>query len=723
MAETSLFQINASLSLDALTNRRLGDAFVGLRAMLADDTLALKTKSSATGRIAAELAEVEANYARMCRYFAQGYADAEREQLYAGFLQHTARLFVETSFEAALADSRSPHALMARTLRSMASRPTLESICANGADGASPELLFDVVWTSGPWREAEADAVTALFDRLPAARQALLVSAAALGALSCFDPLKLRFIIEAAALPEPAVQARAIVGVVCVLARSSSLARLFPDTLDLWTTVACDPLVAKGIGAVQACLAVCLATNRAERRLTEEIMPGIIEASRKVSSRGHGVDIGEILQNPLAAQANPDWGKQQESLQKGLDEVAEMQKRGVDVMYSMFKQLAQFPFFAKVAHWFAPFDLTLAGISPDAGTATLLQLLDANPAITETDKFALSLMWQTMQGSHAAQMEALQQQFDQNADALSHLRHEASQRSEAQVLAEQIRRYCADLYRFFTLFPNSFFSKEISPFKAHLLLTDFPEFAPLFEDEGVCRRLAETLFGVERYDWALAFYERCEPTADTLEHCGFCLRATGKQAEAAEAFERALLLRPDSPWGLLQLAAARQTLQQFSKAAECYEALLRLDNTDATAARRLGEMRLLNGETAEARTALFQAYYLAPNDTAVLRALAWCCLQQSDTDEAEKFYARLTALPDAQPSDFQSAGHTAFIRRELPLALQRYQEFAKRAEADGTAPALFADDSALLLSQGISHAELNIMEDALRLADDAPFTR
>jgi len=133
---------------------------------------------------------------------------------------------------------------------------------------------------------------------------------------------------------------------------------------------------------------------------------------------------------------------------------------------------------------------------------------------------------------------------------------------------------------------------------------------------------------------------------------------------------------------------------------------------------RIGECHIGQGHFAEALKSLFKAYYLQPEDNRVLRAIAWCYLQENDASKAENYYAKLLANTP-QPDDYINAGHTAWIDGRIGEAVLRYKTYLAKSHYKGLIDDIFRDDEDLLHAHGIADDDVRLMSDILKTANTA----
>ena len=109
---------------------------------------------------------------------------------------------------------------------------------------------------------------------------------------------------------------------------------------------------------------------------------------------------------------------------------------------------------------------------------------------------------------------------------------------------------------------------------------------------------------------------------------------------------------------------------------------------------------------AEACDILYQEDYLRPNQTKVVRLLAWCSLKANISDTLQLYHRLLTMQP-LRSIDWLNAGHAALAAGAKSEAMNYYRQSELQT--------FTADDRTLLASLGVPQQTISLVEDALQI--------
>lgn len=696
---SNTFQILADDALNALSDHRLGDALNAMKGMQA------YTEDASTGD---ELNTVADNYAMMLSYMAMGFADSERMQLFQDFLKKAYNICYRMMRAFEVREKQSHYKTTWNTLQRMDVPKSLPELVSSAA---SARVLFDVVWTSDLWREEDVEAANALLDSgaEPTEKKCLLLSAAMLGALYFFDIVKLKFLLSAMAQTDPQLRARALVGAVFVMVKWDAPCALYKELSDQLRVMSDTPGMVTELTDLQGQLLLSLETKKIESKVRDEILPEVLKNSKRLNLHNKNLNIDELKDEFAKLSMNPEWGNENSGLSEKVKDLMDMQQKGADVFIGSFKMFKQnFPFFNVAANWFYPFTLSHPDLPKEASGNAFIKMLTSNDQLCESDKYSFCLMCAQMQHSQMFNKEMINQQM---TELLGGDLSQLSTNSSPKTIQSCIRSYVLDLYRFFKLF--RYREERTDPFKCNLLLIDHRPFDEIISSYAAIRDLADFTFGIASYPWALKLYKLLGPTAEVLQKIGYCYQIDHDYPQAIEAYNQANLLKPDSCWTLRQLARCYRKMGEADKALVCYEELEHLspDNTDDLL--RAGECLILLGNYAAALQKLYKAYYLSPDSDVALRAIAWCCLQDKQDEQAETYYQKLLDKQPA-PDDYLNAGHAAWVGGNVQKAVERYLVYFKQKETVDVADDIFNEDLDFLKSRGITTDDIHIMSDVLK---------
>lgn len=685
----------APKALKALCQHDLGQAIEALHnfasaASLPTDAFGLKSLSE--------------DYEMMVNYMAGGYDDQAREKLYTHFLSRAAQCYCQMVYAGLRDDAPNAFAATRRTLRLMDVPHSLPEVCRLEATG---RVIFDVAWTSPVWTGDDLDAAQQIIDsdHFSFTQKALLLSGTMLGALHFFDAAKLTLLLRHASHADDRLRARALAGAVLVATHHRSLVGFFPSLKEAFDTLKATPRYASELSDLQTARILSLEVKEIEKKMREEIIPGIMEHTKHLKTDLRHFDIQELQDEMARLSANPEWAEAEKNMTDKMEQLATMQQRGSDVFIGQFKSFKQhFPFFTAAANWFTPFDTDHPELPQNIRKSPVLNLLTQAAQLCDSDKYSLSfLMGQMSNSGLPINAETMDEQI-KNAFESGQLPS-----VEQMTPAVHIRLYMQDLYRFFTLFRGR--QDEVNPFADDWRFYDQSPFTPENPNPKAVHELAQLAFSIKAYEAAAPLFMTCEPSADVCQKIGFCKEMTHDYEGACEAYERADLFKDDSAWTLRRLAACQRARSKPEAALALYERLENLEPEAADLPLHAGECLIWLQRYDEALKKLYKAYYLDPDDRRVWRAMVWAELQTGHFDQAETHFS-LILSHQPQAGDYVNAAHCAWLSGNVVLAITRYR-LALTQMPETKPEDLLTPDKALLTAHGITQTDIYIMRDAI----------
>lgn len=685
----------APKALKALCQHDLGQAIEALHnfasaASLPSDAFGLKSLSE--------------DYEMMVNYMAGGYDDQAREKLYTHFLSRAAQCYCQMVYAGLRDDASNAFAATRRTLRLMDVPHSLPEVCRHEATG---RVIFDVAWTSPVWTGDDLDAAQQIIDsdHFSFTQKALLLSGTMLGALHFFDAAKLTLLLRHASHADDRLRARALAGAVLVATHHRSLVGFFPSLKEAFDTLKATPRYASELSDLQTARILSLEVKEIEKKMREEIIPGIMEHTKHLKTDLRHFDIKELQDEMARLSANPEWAEAEKNMTDKMEQLATLQQRGSDVFIGQFKSFKQnFPFFTAAANWFTPFDTDHPELPQNIRKSPVLNLLTQAAQLCDSDKYSLSfLMGQMSNSGLPINAETMDEQI-KNAFESGQLPS-----VEQMTPAVHIRLYMQDLYRFFTLFRGR--QDEVNPFADDWRFYDQSPFTPESPNPKAVHELAQLAFSIQAYEAAAPLFMTCEPSADVCQKIGFCKEMTHDYEGACEAYERADLFKDDSAWTLRRLAACQRARSKPEAALALYERLENLEPEAADLPLHAGECLIWLQRYDEALKKLYKAYYLDPDDRRVWRAMVWAELQTGHFDQAETHFS-LILSHQPQAGDYVNAAHCAWLSGNVVLAITRYR-LALTQMPETKPEDLLTPDKALLTAHGITQTDIYIMRDAI----------
>ena len=192
---------------------------------------------------------------------------------------------------------------------------------------------------------------------------------------------------------------------------------------------------------------------------------------------------------------------------------------------------------------------------------------------------------------------------------------------------------------------------------------------------------------------------------------------SGKPQQAVTAYERALMLKPDSLHGLMALAGALKASGQLSRASEKLERAIQLFPADASARFQSGAIDYALGRTPEAIDKMQKAVSLDPDLPGGHQGLAQLLWRAGQIDRSENELRLALNLDPYDAEAYDLMGRVLAGKNQMPASLFEFEKATRLRNA--YAPFLY--DYALALSSvnRLDEAQSSV-EAALRADADMP---
>ncbi|MGL5272407.1 MAG: tetratricopeptide repeat protein, partial [Phocaeicola sp.] len=320
-----------------------------------------------------DIEEVQTAYTYMLQYMKQGVEEPNRKELYNKLTQkayklkdrvyiaHASKSDNSHFFETVRSKSKNPgrsfgeilnflelHAEQSFYFSSEQKRAQLKQ-----HDDALVEL-FEKAWVLSIWSEADTEEVGKYLTSIliPDGDLALLVSAVTMSMIRTFDVNKLLFLCDAYDHEHVITSQRALIGIAITILHHDS--RICKDSKAMKAINRLKELnfFHRELHHILMQLLLTRETQKIDKKMREEIIPGIQKATKLKNKRFGMEDIEEFDEN------NPDWEEMLKGsdVEKQVKELGELQMSGADLYMSSFSQLKNYPFFYDMAHWFFQFD-------------------------------------------------------------------------------------------------------------------------------------------------------------------------------------------------------------------------------------------------------------------------------------------------------------------------------------------------------------------------------
>lgn len=578
--------------------------------------------------------------------------------------------------------------------------------------------LFEKIWVSTHWSEAEATEARTLFGSLliQVNDLSVMISAITMSLLHIFDFRKFMFLLDAYNHPEVLVNQRAIVGIALACFYYDARIRRYPEAVLRMNDLNEDPDFIKNLYDVQIqLLQSARETRKIDKKMREEIIPEMMK-NPKLTTPKLNIDEAEDAEDH-----NPEWEEwiDRSGITDKLRELGELQMSGADVYMSTFSQLKSFPFFRKIPHWFYPFDsqypdIAQLSIESNKQSMSVLNMLMNSDTFCNSDKYSFCF---TMMQMPENQRQFLQQQLSAHNEASEELKERFKEISQYKVRAEFVsRQYIQDLYRFFKLWMRRYEIHDI--FEDSLDLWNKITTEDALLNENYINKLADYLFTHDYlteagmlYDTSIELYN--EKNAELWQKAGYIYQKIGSYESAIDYYLQSDLLVPDNVWNNRHLAQCYKREGKYDKALEYYKKVEQAQPDNLNLALQIGQCLMEIQRYDEALAYFFKVEYLDNKPLNARRAIGWCSFITGKYQEAKKYYDLL--ISEAKPSmqDWMNAGHLYYVLGDAEKAIEYYRKAQSLCGSHDEFIRLYLADKADLLKQGFNKVDLFILPDEL----------
>ena len=271
-------------------------------------------------------------------------------------------------------------------------RKMLDSTLARH-ESANKDLFLNT-WTNSCWTTGEAQQADAYLhsEQLPSNDLCLFVSAVTLSLLACFDPRKVKWMMDTCQTANAYAAQRALVGLALTLHRYSVRLSLYPALTAQLALMDEDGKLGKSMNRIYIQLLRSQDTENINRKMQEEILPEMMKNVEFMRNMKFGFE-----ESSEDNDWNPDWEKtfEESGLNDKIREMNDLQMEGSDVYMSTFSQLKKYPFFNEISNWFYPFDRKHSTIVQTFGKETnvnnpMLDLLLQSGFLCNSDKYSMA---------------------------------------------------------------------------------------------------------------------------------------------------------------------------------------------------------------------------------------------------------------------------------------------------------------------------------------------
>ena len=578
--------------------------------------------------------------------------------------------------------------------------------------------IWEAVWCSRSWTKSYAEKIQELLGNteIELNDRATIVSAITMGALKCFEPLKVTTLCAIATSEETLLATRALTGLAIVLLKHDSRIKYYKEISAALDTLQESNTCMSRLQTIQIQLLRCRETQKIDRKMREEIIP-VMMKNPKLNNEKFSIDIlSEIEQDE---DKNPEWAKwiDKDEIKGKIEEMAKWQFEGADIYMSTFSQLKSFPFFSDITNWFRPFDThvpAIAELLPDntEGSKTLIGAICASPFFCNSDKYSFCF---TFKQVPQEQRDMLLGQIPDEGEIRANEDNTNAVVAKEKRAETESNQYIQDLYRFFKL---SNYRHEFSdPFATSLNMLESHSLSKLINNnEAILRTfryLVEKEYYGEAYNAGKLYEKSGEGDAQFYQEIGFCMQKERNFNAAIDYYTRADIIKPDTLWTLRHIAQCYRMQGELEKALSYYQIAEELAPENISLLLQTGESFAATKRYEEAFARFYKAEFLKPNSRRALRAIAWCSFITGKDEQARGYYKRLLELPKPDFEDYLNAAHVEWVSNNKNNAIELYNKAKECGKSIDEITEHIMRDKETLLARGISDKELFLLRDML----------
>lgn len=588
--------------------------------------------------------------------------------------------------------------------------------------------LFLNTWCNSHWSKEELKAATAYIDStaIPRNDLCLFISAVTMSLLACFDSRKMSWLLSACSLKETNASQRAFIGLAICMQQYEARLEFYPELAARLSLLADDNGFANGLNQVYIQLLRSRETEKIDKKMREEIIPGMIKSAGRMRNLKFG------FEDPTDENdRNPDWesAMEESGLSDKIREMSELQMEGADVYMSSFAQLKSYPFFREIQNWFYPFDNMQYDVARDSGTSlsnerSLLSLIMQSGFFCNSDKY--SLFFTLMHLPNSQRDMIFRQMGAQGMDEMVDEQQSEVIRQSSMRIDLIGNQYIHDLYRFFKLYQRRHEFHDI--FKDDLHLHRIALLKDVLCKPQLLKPVADFYFQKDHPAEALEIYLQLEDMgcadAETFQKTGFCQQKEKRYSEAIDAYRKADILKPDNVWTIRHMATCYRQMRNFGQALECYKKVESIQPENHNILFFIGTCLAEQERYDEALQYFFKLDYLEENCLKAWRAIGWCSFVCGKYEQALRHYEKVLSTPapkSGKPTsanspiatDYMNAGHVTWKLGNLESTVAFYRQAMAQCESREAFMELFEKDRPSLLAQGICEEDIPLVLDMI----------
>lgn len=571
------------------------------------------------------------------------------------------------------------------------------------------ERLFSAILVSKMWNEDDALFYTSLLlsPTVDVNDAQILITAVMLAASQYYDGNKLLTLMRVyRGATEERIRQRALVGWAFALpAEQHRMPKLLADE---FSKVMADERTEAEMVELQEQLVLCMNAREDQECMEREILPGLLRNSNLRMTR---FGLEEKEDDEMEDILNPDAAdKRIEQIEKSMQRMMDMQKKGADLYYGSFSTMKRYPFFNHTVNWFTPFYIEYPDLQPCisriGGRDVVARITDNGP-LCDSDKYSFIFSLSNIIDQFSLNLRELLKDRGSAPNMLSN--------EEMNTPTFLRRAYLQDLYRFYFVSP---FRVE---FKNPFVITakDKPWLTVAKPCSKFHRKsllhLAVFFMQRKRYEHAKWLLEHIDHSLDDAEVCLLLASNSMKLNDysAAVGHLERIPNEQRSPKAWRLLAHAQFHLANYAAAERAFQQVVRLGDGSVKLQQSIAVCKIKQGDCEGGLTLLQRLSFEDSENENVKRTMAWAYLMLGQPDKADAVYDYLIASPRRVPGDCLNAGYAKWALGQVDEAVILFQQYLQNAAGkDKTVISRdFDADSQLLDANHISKVDRMIMDD------------
>ncbi len=503
----------------------------------------------------------------------------------------------------------------------------------------------------------------------------IILSAIVVSSLFIYDETKFELLTEIVPDNNIAIPLRAIamVGVFLIFSQHPKRAALYGKTrqrIELWKD---DDSIMTMLHTVAKILIRTADTDNVRKTMDEDVIPRIMKMGPDIVRKMRDAS---VTSDVSAFEENPEWAEmfEQTGIRKKLEELSELQSEGADLMIAAFSNLKNFPFFKTPANWFLPFNPNHSALSGfrKMDLSGVGELFESTLMMSDSDKFSFALAIDRIPRQQLEAMStAMNQQFEQMRDE----KNSSLQLNTDSVIATETRRFVRNLYRFTKLFRDG---RQVPDCFARTIdLSSLGLLWDVMANEELIELAAAYYFSRRLYSQALPLLRMADtdPSRKLKEQIGYCLENMNLKDEAMHAYEKALLVNPDSRWLIRRMAILLTSGNNpnFHRAIELYKKLVEKDPDNEKLLSNISDLLCKTEQYTYALKYLYKLNYLYPQNSYAPSAIAWAELKSGNLEKAKECFNHLL-ISEPDYKSYVGSGHISLILGNIKDAIGFYKE-------------------------------------------------